>query len=149
MKPLFILLQVFVISLIITALTKSGTNFIMSGRIGLSVMLLFTAFGHFKFTKGMEMMMPPVIPAKRFMVYFTGVLEIIAAAGLITNYHWYAGLFLINFFVLILPCNIYATLHHVNYENATYDGKGAEYLWKRIPMQIFFIGWAYYFAVLH
>jgi len=149
MKPLFILLQVFVISLIITALTKSGLNIILSGRIALSVMLLFTAIGHFKFTRGMEMMLPRVIPAKRFLVYFTGVLELVAAVGLFTNYQWLTGMCLLNFFVLVLPFNIYAAVHRVDYERATHDGKGPKYLWTRIPMQIFFIGWAYYFAVLH
>lgn len=149
MKPLFILLQVFVISLIITALTKSGLNIILSGRIALSVMLLFTAIGHFKFTRGMQMMLPQIIPAKKFLVYLTGVLELVAAVGLFTNYQWITGMCLINFFVLVLPCNIYAAIRHVDYERATHDGKGPGYLWTRIPMQIFFIGWAYYFAVLH
>ncbi|PTQ94132.1 putative membrane protein [Mucilaginibacter yixingensis] len=149
MKPLFILLQVFVISLIITALTKGGLNIILSGRIALSVMLLFTAIGHFKFTRGMEMMMPQIVPAKRFLVYFTGVLEFVAAVGLFTNYQWITGMCLLNFFVLVLPFNIYAAIHRVDYERATHEGKGPKYLWIRIPMQIFFIGWAYYFAVLH
>lgn len=149
MKPLFILLQVFVASLIITALTKGGLNIILSGRIALSVMLLFTAIGHFKFTGGMEMMLPQIIPAKKFLVYFTGVFEFVAAVGLFTNYQWLTGMCLLNFLVLVLPFNIYAAIHRVDYERATREGKGPKYLWIRIPMQIFFIGWVYYFAVLH
>jgi uncharacterized membrane protein len=39
-------------------------------------------FSHFKFQKGMAMMIPDFIPAKMFWVYFTGFLEIAAGIGL-------------------------------------------------------------------
>jgi uncharacterized membrane protein len=48
----------------------------------MSVMLLFTAIAHFKFTKGMTMMLPGFIPFKTETVYLTGIIEIVAAIGL-------------------------------------------------------------------
>jgi uncharacterized membrane protein len=59
----------------------------------------------------------------------------------------WTGIALIIFFLLILPANIYAAIKKVDYEKATYEGKGIGYLWFRVPLQIFFIAWVYYFAV--
>ena len=53
MKPLFVLAGAFVISLAATRLFTGEYAHLASGRIALSVMLLFTAIGHFVFTKGM------------------------------------------------------------------------------------------------
>ncbi|WP_331145734.1 hypothetical protein [Hymenobacter sp.] len=51
------------------------------------------------------------------------------------------------FFVLILPANIHAALHHINYQKGTTDGPGPRYLWFRIPLQLLFIAWTWYFSV--
>lgn len=146
MKPLFVLVITFAISLAATALT-SDVDIKLSGKIAMSIMLLFTSIGHFKFTKGMEMMMPAFIPAKRLMIIATGFIEILAAIGLLVNATSnFTGIILIIFFVLMLPVNISAAIKHVNYEKADYTGKGIEYLWLRVPMQLLFIGWIWYFV---
>jgi len=111
-------------------------------------MLLFTAVAHFAFTKGMEMMLPSFIPYKTAVVYFTGVIEIAAAVGiLIPSFRAITGLFLIAFFLLILPANIHAAFKQVNYQTGNYDGNGINYLWFRIPLQVLFIVWTYLFVV--
>jgi uncharacterized membrane protein len=93
----------------------------------------------------MEMMMPDFVPFKKGMVYFTGIAEIAGGVVLLLN-HWYgiASLLLILLFMLMLPANVYAALHHVNYEKGTLDGKGPAYLWFRVPLQAFFIAWIYF-----
>lgn len=48
----------------------------------MAVFIIFTGFSHFKFQKGMAMMIPEFIPAKMFWVYITGVIEIAAGIGL-------------------------------------------------------------------
>ena len=147
MKPLIVLIVVFALSCGITALTNSHVNYLLSGRIAMAAMLLLTAIGHFKFADGLVMMMPPFIPAKKQMVWFTGIIEIIAAVGLLTSLYQLTGKLLIIFFVLILPANIYGAIKNVNLEKANYKGDGLKYLWFRIPLQVLFIGWIYYFAV--
>jgi uncharacterized membrane protein len=123
-------------------------NIILSGKIAMSVMLLFTSIGHFKFTNGMAMMMPERMPAKKEMILITGVIEILAAIGiLISSTAKLTGILLIIFFVLILPSNVSAAIRHVNYEKADYTGKGTEYLWFRIPFQLLLIGWVYFFII--
>lgn len=82
------------------------------------------------------------------MIYMTGLLEVMAAFGLfIPALSRLTGMLLIVFFILILPTNIYASMRHLNYETAIFDGKGPGYLWFRIPFQLLLIGWTYYFVL--
>ena len=60
---------------------------------------------------------------------------------------WTLLAFLIVFFILILPVNINAALRHIDYEKGTYEGPGTKYLWFRIPLQVLFILWVYWFAL--
>jgi uncharacterized membrane protein len=144
MKPLIVLLSVFLISFFIIKLATQKYDLFLSARIGMCAMLFFTAIGHFAFTKGMAMMIPPVFPLKTEIIYLTGVLEILLGLGLlIPSARVYAGWFLIGFFILLLPANIYAAIKHIDYQKGTYDGKGISYLWFRVPLQIVFIAWTY------
>jgi uncharacterized membrane protein len=148
-KPLFVLLISFGIALLAVKIFDQGWNFIFAGNFAMSVMLLFTAMGHFAFSKGMMMMLPDFIPFKRQIIYGTGIIEILAAIGLfIPSYRHLTSIALVIFFVLILPSNIYATIKKVNYQKGTYDGNGVNYLLFRIPLQIFFIEWVWYFGML-
>jgi len=107
-------------------------------------MLLFTAIGHFVFTKGMSMMIPTFIPFKENFVYLTGVFEILLAIGLlIPRLKKSSGWALIIFLLLMLPANIYASFHNVDYQKGTFEGNSLTYLWFRVPLQIGFIFWTY------
>lgn len=144
MKPLIVLLAAFAISLLTIKVVCGDYEFALSGRIAMSVMLLFTAVAHFAFTKGMAMMLPDFIRYKAETVYLTGIFEIAAAIGLfIPGFRIITAWLLITFFILILPANIYAAIKQVNYQKGTSDGNGLNYLWFRIPLQILFIVWAY------
>ncbi len=145
MKPLIILISVFIISIAVIYFMYAKADIELSGRIAMAVMLVFTSIGHFKFTKGMVMMMPSFIPAKKFFVIATGFIEILAATGLLVpSTIRVTGWLLVAFFILILPANIFAAIKHVDFEKADYSEKGTSYLWFRIPLQIFFIGWIYF-----
>lgn len=144
MKPLIVLLSVFGISMIAMQLFHGRYEVALSARIAMSVMLIFTAIAHFAFTKGMAMMIPPFVPYKTGVVYLTGVIEIVVAAGLlIPNISAITGWLLILFFIVLLPGNIYAAIKHIDYEKGTFEGKGLAYLWFRVPLQILFIVWVY------
>lgn len=144
MKPLIVLLLSFTISLFILKIIKKEYDFALSARIAMSIMLVFTAVGHFAFTKGMSMMIPKFIPFKESFVYLTGMFEILLAIGLlITKFKTISGYALIIFLLLMLPANIYASVNNVNLQKGTLDGNGITYLWFRIPLQILFIIWTY------
>lgn len=116
------------------------------GRTAMCIMLVFTALAHFNQTDYMVEMLPDFIPYKKETVYLTGIIEFLAAAGLflkksvkITSY------LLILFYILILPANIIGSIKQVNLGGMD---AGAPYLFFRIPLQILFMIWIYYFGIL-
>lgn len=148
MKPLVILIAVFLVTILLMKLFMKEVNFPLAGRIAMAAMLVFTAIGHFAFTAGMAAMIPDIIPGKTALVYFTGVLELLFALGLLNpSYRTQLAWLLILFFILVLPANIKASLEHINYQTGEANGNGPAYLWLRIPMQLFFIGWVYFSAI--
>jgi uncharacterized membrane protein len=150
MKPLIVLIVSFIISCLVFYIITHDINLYISGRIAMAIMLLFTAMGHFMFTKGMALMVPELIPYKEGIVQLTGIIEVGAAVGLVTpSIHYITGVLLNIFFVLMLPANIIAAKQNINLEKASYDGPGLAYLWFRIPLQVLFIGWVLFFAVLN
>lgn len=147
MKPLIVLLITFCIAMFITwALNEFDAE--LSARIAMSVMLMFTALGHFKFTKGIAMMVPAFIPFKTEIIYLTGAIEIAAAAGLlIPQLSKLTAWLLILFFIIMLPANVNAAIRRIDYEKGTFEGNGPKYLWFRVPLQLLFILWTYFSAI--
>ncbi|CAL9349978.1 hypothetical protein SUDANB15_00441 [Streptomyces sp. enrichment culture] len=110
---------------------------------GLAVMLVATATAHFTppgvtvipSHDDLSAMVPPFVPFPHAMVYATGTLEFLGAAGLIrATTRPAAGICLAVLFALMLPANIYAAL-----EDIPLNGAPATPLWFRIPEQLLFI----------
>jgi uncharacterized membrane protein len=147
MLPFLILLSVYLVSVLVFK-WRHHSNLLFAGRLAMSTMLVFTATGHFLYPEGMAMMLPPVVPFKKELVLLTGILELAAAVGLLTEkYVVPTSRLLILFFILVLPANLYAAWRGVNYQEANFTGPGPAYLWFRIPLQLLFIGWVYYFGM--
>jgi len=148
MKPFIVLLATFAIALLATRSFDHRWNFIFAGNVAMSGMLLFTAIGHFVYSTGMSMMLPRSIPFKTAIIYLTGLFEIAAAIGLfILSLRHITSILLIIFFIAILPANIHAAINKVDYQKGTNEGNDEKYLWFRIPLQLFFIGWVWYFGM--
>jgi len=108
MKPLIVLLTSFIISLFAIRLLSKVYDVAFAACVAMSVMLLFTSIAHFAFTKGMTMMMPGFIPFKKGLVYFTGIIEIAAAIGLlIPGLKVLTAWLLILFFIPIVGFIVY------------------------------------------
>lgn len=147
METLIVLFGTFIITLLIIRLKTKKTAISQAGRIAMAAMLVLTATGHFLFTKGMAMMVS-FLPWSIAIVYVTGIIELIAAAGLlISKTRLLTGRLLILFFIVLLPANIYAVYHNINLKSADYSGEGISYLWFRIPLQLLFIAWVYFFSI--
>ena len=110
-----------------------------SAAHGLAVMLVLTGAAHFTPDSVTVMpshddltaMVPPFVPAPDLMVHATGVLELLGALGLVLGAtRSTAGSCLAALFVLLIPANIYAAVHHV-----PLNGDPATPLWFRIPEQ--------------
>lgn len=148
MEPLIILIVVFIITLVSAKIIRKAWLYSFAGFVAMSVMLIFTGISHFLFSEGMALMLPGFIPFKKEVIYLTGVIEMAAAAGLlIPRFRKMTACLLIIFFIAILPANIHAAIHHVNLRTASFDGSGLNYLWFRVPLQIVFIAWVYYFGI--
>ncbi|AQW96425.1 DoxX family protein [Elizabethkingia anophelis] len=149
MKLLSILFSVFIIALLATKIIQGEWNWTFSGNLGMAVFIIFTGFSHFKFQKGMALMIPDFIPYKMFWVYFTGVLEIAAGIGLmIPQLRETTAILLIVFYVVVFIANINSSKKRINIFKADYTGPGMKYLYnERIPMQIILIVWTWYFGI--
>ena len=107
-----------------------------STRIGLALMLCFTAAAHFNSMRpDMVAMVPPSVPNPEFMVSFTGICEILGALGLLVpRTRRIAAVALIGYMVAVLPANIHAAQTGV-----TLRGAPATPIVPRVALQLLFI----------
>lgn len=148
MKPLILLLAVFAVAVFAIKFITHSYDLPFAGRIAMCAMLIFSAIGHFAFTKGMALMMPEFIPYKTELVYLSGVFEITLGIGLLfPGTRVYTAWITIIFFLLILPANIKAAIENLDIQKGTFDGPGLGYLWFRVPLQLFFITWTYFSSI--
>jgi uncharacterized membrane protein len=117
----------------------------VSGAWALAVMFLFTASAHFTKTKGdLIAMGQKAFPSPRFLVSFTGVLEVLGAVGLLIPVtRSIAGLGLVLLLVAMFPANVNAARKGIPLR-----GKLATPLWLRGPMQLLFVGMTLWVAWL-
>lgn len=107
-----------------------------SARYALVVMFAFTASAHFnKMKHDLARMIPAYLPQPLLIVYITGVLELLGAAGLmLPQFRRLAGICLIALLVGMFVANLNAAQKGV-----TLRGKPPTPLWLRAPMQVLFI----------
>jgi uncharacterized membrane protein len=105
-------------------------------RVGLASTLLVTGSAHFTTTRhDLAAMVPPVIPRPMALVFFTGLCELLAAAGLLmTRTRPLAATSLIAFLLAVLPANVHAARAGVQLR-----GKPPTPLALRMPLQAFLI----------
>jgi uncharacterized membrane protein len=107
-----------------------------SARYALVVMFVFTATAHFnKMKHDLARMIPAYFPRPLLIVYTTGVLELLGAAGLVLpEFRRVAGICLIALLIGMFIANVNAAQKGV-----TLRGKPTTPLWLRAPMQILFV----------
>jgi uncharacterized membrane protein len=130
---------------ILSVATHRDYNARGGAAIGLAVLFIFTATGHFIDTDTMARMLPAWIPGRALLVYLTGVLEFAIAAGFLMRKSrrftgWVAAALLIVFF----PANIYAALNHIPMGGHAW---GPVYLLIRAPLQAVILLWVYWFTI--
>ena len=105
-------------------------------RVGLAVMLFFTAAAHFNSMRpDLVAMVPPFVPNPELMVTFTGICEILGAIGLLLpRTRRVAAIALILLLLALLPANIYAAQAGI-----TLRGAPATPIIPRVALQALFI----------
>jgi uncharacterized membrane protein len=116
----------------------------LRGRIGLALVFAFTSVGHFIKTSTMTQLLPNWRPARVPVIYVRGIFELVAAVAiLVPSMSRHTGIVLCILPLLILPSNVYAAFQRVDFGG---HAAGSVYLLVRVPLQLFLIGWIYWFA---
>ena len=146
MAPLMFLLGTFLAFYLVNRYLLGGPiSLSFRGRFAMAVMLLVTGIAHFAIADQMIAMLPDFVPVKRELVYFTGLCELAAVVGLIWGrFAWLTSVLLIVFFIAVLPANIFDALKGPELSGF---GNGPEYLFIRIPEQILYIWWVWFFGI--
>ena len=137
MAPLIVLVVVTLLARLSGQLgAASLRDWAASTRVGLAVMLCFTAAAHFNSMRpDLVAMVPPSIPNPELMVTFTGVCEILGAVGLlIPRTRRIAAVALIALMLALLPANI-----HAAQAGLTLRGAPATPIIPRVALQALFI----------
>jgi uncharacterized membrane protein len=147
MAPLIVLV-------VVTLLARAGgllgvaalRSWVTATRIGLAVMLCFTAAAHFNSMRpDLVRMVPPAVPNPEFMVTFTGICEMLGAVGLLVPMtRRLAAVALIVFLVAVLPANIHAARSGV-----TLGGAAVTPMTPRVALQVFFIALVWWTGIRH
>jgi uncharacterized membrane protein len=117
----------------------------LAGRLGITLVFLFTGIGHFIKTEPMAEMLPPWVPVRIPLVYAAGFMEFAAAIGvLIPRSRLLVGWFVIVMLLTFLPVNVYAAANHIGMGGHQW---GPIYLLIRVPLQAILIAWVWRFAV--
>ena len=105
------------------------------------VIFILAGINHFLNTNFYLKIMPPYLPWHLFLVYLSGVFEIILGALLlIPKFSRLAAWGLIALLVAVFPANIYMAMN-----TELFPEINPMLIWLRLPLQFLLIAWAYWF----
>jgi uncharacterized membrane protein len=114
-----------------------SNNLTLAGRIGVCLVFLFAALGHFFKTDSMILMLPQSVPARRAVIYVSGVFEILVAIGVASLPNpSYVGWMIVLYLIAIFLSNVYAAIHRIPFGG---HSMGPRYLFARFPMQLLLV----------
>lgn len=87
-------------------------------------------------------MMPPILPAHLFLVYLSGVFEILFGILLaVPRFSRFAAWLIIALLIAVFPANIYMAMNPQLFPEFTQTA-----LYIRLPLQIVLIAWTFWFT---
>jgi uncharacterized membrane protein len=145
MITLFVLLVSFILLRGLGALgVERLSSWKEAGRIALAIMFLFTGTSHFSSLKhDFAAMIPALLPNDLWVIYLTGVLEIVGALGLlVSRTRRLAGVCLVLLLVALFPANVNAIVNGISL-----GGNMPTPLWVRAPMQLLYVGMIWWTSI--
>lgn len=125
--------------------TNNKAKVVYSGMVGVALVFFTAGIGHFVRTEQMMQMLPAWLPLLKIGVLLTGAIEIsLAIALFFKNYRRKVGIIIIALLILFLFVNINAAYNKIDYGG---HSLGLRYLFFRVPVQLVFIFWTYWFCV--
>ncbi len=114
----------------------------MIGRIILAVLFLVAGCLHFLIPQTYIKIMPPFLPAPRFIVQLSGAAEILGGLGLLVPSTRHAAAWgLVALLIAVFPANIYMVVDHARFASIP-----LWLLWLRLPLQLPLIYWAWLYT---
>lgn len=108
----------------------------------LALFFVLAGLNHFIHTGFYQKIMPPYLPWHSFLVYLSGLFEVILGLALtIGKFTRLAAWGMIALLVAVFPANI-----HMVANPELYPEYHPAALWVRLPLQAVFIAWAYWYA---
>jgi uncharacterized membrane protein len=107
-------------------------------KIALGIVFVLSGGSHFVFPKPYLKIIPPFF---LFLVYLSGLCEIVLGVGIFTRFARRAAWGLVALLMAVFPANVQMALHPELTPNLP-----AWTLWARLPLQGVLIAWAYWFT---
>lgn len=115
------------------------------GLWGLAIFMVGIGVLHFVRPKPFVRIIPKFLPAPLGLVYISGFFEIVGGVGLlIPETRALAAWGLIALYFAVFPANIYMVTHNISLDPKKPIPRWV--LWLRLPFQLVFIAWAYWFT---
>ena len=115
------------------------------GLWALAVTMVAIGVLHFVRPKPFVRIVPKYLPAPLALVYISGFFEILGGLGLLfPSTRSLAAWGLIALYVAVFPANVYMLTDNVSLDPKKPIPRWA--LWLRLPFQLVFIAWAYWFT---
>jgi uncharacterized membrane protein len=113
-------------------------------RLLLALFMVFAGAMHFVNPEAYIKIMPPFIPFHEAMVFISGLFEIIGGIGLLfKKTQRIAAWGLVAIFIAVFPANIHMAVNNISIGEIP---SNPVLLWLRLPVQIIFITWAWWFT---
>lgn len=113
-----------------------------AARLLLAVFMVFMGVAHFVVPEPFVRIVPAMLPAPAFLVYFTGVWEIAGGLGLLwPSTRQLAVWALIALYVVVFPANVNMAVQNIQFPGRELPNW---MLWARLPWQIGLIAWAWW-----
>src|SRR5687768_2674234 len=111
---LVLMMTPYLVVRIISAVTRRDFDVRGAAAIGLGILFIYTAIGHFIQTEPMAQMLPPWVPKRTLLVYLTGGLEFAVAGGfLVPKSRRFTGWVAVVVLVVFFLANVYAAINHI------------------------------------
>lgn len=108
----------------------------------LAAAFVLAGINHFLSPQFYLQIMPPVLPAHLFLVYLSGVLEILFGILLaIPKFSRLAAWLIIALLIAVFPANIYMAMNPQLFPDISQTA-----LYIRLPLQFVLIAWAFWFT---
>ena len=145
MVVLVVLLSVFIVAWGLLAIAQRPYQIRTAGCIAFAALFMFTGISHFALADGMVQMLPTWVPGRYPIIFITGIMEILLGLGFLwPSARRIAGLLTLAFLIAVFPSNVYAALNAVEFGG---NVNGPSYLFFRVPLQLFLLGWVWWMAV--